>query len=70
MGRENLEDYNADFMCLLESWEATVGYFRGALPDEPESITIAAILGWTRTRSGGGIPPRIRGDFYCGDCVP
>jgi hypothetical protein len=24
MGRENMEDYNADFLVMLESWEAAM----------------------------------------------
>ena len=26
MGRENMEDYNADFLTMLETWEAAVGH--------------------------------------------
>ena len=26
MGRENGEDYNSDFLCLLETWEAAASY--------------------------------------------
>ena len=24
---ENMEDYNADFLTMLETWEAAVGHF-------------------------------------------
>ena len=44
MGRENLEDYNADFLCLLESWEATDGFLRAR---GPAPIEVARLLGWT-----------------------
>ena len=30
MGRENMEDYNADFLCMLETWHAGVEFSRSA----------------------------------------
>lgn len=48
MGRENMEDYNADFLCMLETWEAAVK-FCSAIPEQKyQPITIARLLGWTR----------------------
>jgi hypothetical protein len=56
MGRENTEDYNADFLCMLETWEAAVGFFeknarRAAHKLQP--LDIARVLGWTRSDHGG-----------------
>jgi hypothetical protein len=52
MGRENLEDYNADFPCMLESWQAA-REFRAHEFDDLDNIMIARTLGWT-TVSGKG----------------
>lgn len=38
MGRENLEDYNADFLVMLESWEAAEGFIGGELRQKLEAI--------------------------------
>jgi ParB-like chromosome segregation protein Spo0J len=53
MGRENGEDYNADFHVMLETWEATVKYAK-ANPDtfrrqrrKLKATDIARALGWT-----------------------
>jgi len=47
MGRENLEDYNADFLIMLESWEAGVKYLTSAGPRQNlEVVEIARLLGW------------------------
>jgi ParB family chromosome partitioning protein len=59
MGRENGEDYNADFLVMLETWDAAVEYLK-AKPDElgdhghqkMDAIDIAKFLGWTAVRSG------------------
>ena len=50
MGRENLEDYNADFLTMLETWEAAAP--RDAQTTQP--IEIAKLLGWTQPRIEGG----------------
>jgi ParB-like nuclease domain len=52
MGRENLEDYAADFIVMLESWEAAAN-FRALSRENPETLEIASILGWTLERSDG-----------------
>lgn len=46
MGRENLEDYNANFMVMLETWEAAVGFLRRDRAANLEAVDIAAVLGW------------------------
>lgn len=47
MGRENLEDYNADFLSMLETWEAAAAFFRTSGLDA-QAVVIARLLGWTR----------------------
>jgi ParB/RepB/Spo0J family partition protein len=47
MGRENMEDYNADFLTMLETWEAAVGFLSEDSPVKTKAIDIARILGWT-----------------------
>lgn len=51
MGRENMEDYNADFLTMLETWEAAVGHFTSMDVNHANPIEIARILGWTQERS-------------------
>jgi ParB-like chromosome segregation protein Spo0J len=46
MGRENLEDYNADFLVMLETWDAATR-FRNLELENVEPIDIARLLGWT-----------------------
>jgi len=50
MGRENLEDWNADFLVMLESWEAAQQFFGHRGAGIPEPIEIAKLLGWARPR--------------------
>jgi len=53
LGRENLEDYGADFLVMLESWKAAVK-FRRARAEKSEDLDIAEFLGWTRRADGPG----------------
>jgi len=58
MGRENLEDYNANFLVMLESWQAGRELLRRERRDpgaKMEAIEIAKLLGWIRARDGGGL---------------
>jgi len=50
MGRENLEDYDAAFLILLETWEAVIhsGLWPRKRGQSHEAIEIAKILGWTQ----------------------
>jgi hypothetical protein len=49
-----LEDYNADFLTMLETWEAAASFGRtGAQKSQP--LTIASLLGWLEKRA----PPKI-----------
>ena len=58
MGRENSEDYGADFSVMLETWQAAVKYLGVKKPDSDaacpagstQPIEIARFLGWTRRR--------------------
>jgi ParB/RepB/Spo0J family partition protein len=64
MGRENLEDYNADFMCMFESWEAALRHIKPrALAADLESRAIASTLGWTRKNTGA----RVKNDARLND---
>jgi hypothetical protein len=47
MGRENGEDYNADFSCMLETWESAIDYLK-KLNNKIDRMTVASLLGWTR----------------------
>ena len=46
MGRENLEDFNADFLIMLETWEATERYLGGHGRQNLQALDIAQFLGW------------------------
>jgi ParB-like chromosome segregation protein Spo0J len=49
MGRENMEDFNAEFLVMLESWEAATAYVSSPDPAKiPQEADIAKLLGWTR----------------------
>ena len=50
MGRENGEDYNADFMSLLETWEAAIEFRGSAAAAKSQPVEIAKLLGWLRTK--------------------
>lgn len=52
MGRENGEDYNADFLSLLETWEAAVKFSGRIRPNKSQPIEVARLLGWTRKADG------------------
>lgn len=54
MGRENLEDYNADFLIQLESWEAALksGFFPPVRRNLAQPIEVAKLLGWARISKG------------------
>lgn len=46
MGRENLEDYNAEFLIMLETWEAGIKFDGGRAPQNQERLDVARLLGW------------------------
>lgn len=60
MGRENLEDYNSDFLVMLESWRvAKASKFGDVSLQKAEPIEIARLLGWTtvKGRANEGMNP-------------
>jgi hypothetical protein len=57
MGRENMEDYNADFLVILESWEAAIKYC-GRGREHPQTIG-----------AGVGAVPSAAGPIEATGCV-
>jgi|SRR5262245_2600627 len=55
MGRENLEDYNADFLVMLETWEAAVEFTRRPGAEKIQELDLSILLGWTRHADGPGV---------------
>ena len=53
MGRENLEDYNADFLCMLETWEAGARFLSLRAGEKVQPLEIAHLLGWVRPHKTG-----------------
>ena len=51
MGRENMADYNADFLTMLETWDAAVQHLESKDSKPPQPIGIATLLGWNMDRS-------------------
>jgi len=52
MGRENGEDYNADFLCMLETWEAGAKFIKASTQaSDAQPLAVARLLGWTISRS-------------------
>ena len=51
MGRENMEEYNSEFILMLETWEATHKFLSGNAGRSPQAIEIASLLGWTQMQT-------------------
>jgi hypothetical protein len=49
MGRENMEDFNADFLAMLETWEAAWEW-KSRDFNHPQPIEVARLLGWNTSR--------------------
>lgn len=47
MGRENGEDYNADFLVMLNTWEAADKFLFADRQKKSQALDIARLLGWT-----------------------
>ena len=45
MGRENMADYNADFLTMLETWDAAVQHLESGSVNNLQAIDIANLLG-------------------------
>ena len=52
MGRENMEDYNADFLCMLETWEAAAKFLSSSNEKTSQAVDVAQLLGWTDLQAG------------------
>jgi hypothetical protein len=53
MGRENGEDYSADFLVMLNTWEAGVK-FSGSVRKNLKAVDIARLLGWMEMKGSTG----------------
>jgi hypothetical protein len=52
MGREDMEDYNSDFLTMLETWEAAAGrLWPSREGQEAQYLEIAKLLGWVQADS-------------------
>jgi hypothetical protein len=65
MGRENGEDYNADFATMLETWEAAVKFSRRDDGEAIKPVEIAMLLGWTQDRTDSSRPQMNRTADAC-----
>ena len=59
MGRENMEDYNADFLVMLETWEAAAAFIAGARPEKSQPIDVSRLIGWTSSERGSKAGDRM-----------
>jgi ParB-like chromosome segregation protein Spo0J len=48
MGRENMEDFNSDFLVMLASWEAAQKFLISTEIKTAQPLEVARLLGWTR----------------------
>jgi len=48
MGRENLEDWNADFACMYEAWDSAADHLSRERESDPKAVDIARLLGWIK----------------------
>lgn len=53
MGRENGEDYSADFLIMLNTWEAGANFAQRK--EKSKAVDIARLLGWTRQQDGSSV---------------
>ena len=53
MGRENMADYNADFITMLQTWDAAVTFSPLRNGEDGYPVDIAILLGWTPKRTLG-----------------
>jgi hypothetical protein len=45
MGRENMSDYNADFLTMLQTWDAAVQHLESGSVNNLQAIDITDLLG-------------------------
>jgi len=48
MGRENMEDFNSDFLVMLASWEAAQKFLISTVIKTAQPLETARLLGWIR----------------------
>ena len=44
-GRENMSDYNADFLTMLQTWDAAVQHLESGSVNNPQAIDITDLIG-------------------------
>src|SRR3954469_10259445 len=57
--RQNGEDYNADFLVMLNTWEAAQRFLVPEKVQKPPAIEIARLLGWMRDLRPGHPKARL-----------
>jgi hypothetical protein len=66
MGRENMEDFNADFLTMLETWEAAWNWKSPSRDGEVSyPVDTAILLGWTQARTDSERPQMNRTADAC-----
>ena len=50
LGHENMEDYNADFLVMLNTWQATVKFLSLTKDKRTQAVETARFLGWVLVR--------------------
>ncbi len=60
MERENMADYNADFLTMLETWDAAVQHLESRDGEAEQPVDIAILLGWTQARTDSDRPQMNR----------
>ena len=46
-----MSDYNADFLTMLQTWDAAVQHLESRDATSSQPVEIATLLGWTQDRS-------------------
>ena len=65
MGRENMADYNADFLTMLQTWDAAVDFSSSKDETRGHPVDIANLLGWTQDRADSSRPQMNRTAEAC-----
>jgi hypothetical protein len=61
MGRENGEDYAAEFLVMLNAWDAAINFLLPHGSKDTSTIDIARFLGWPLGRHADGLRLRPLG---------
>ncbi len=62
-----MDDYNADFLTMLETWDAAFAFWPSRDATSTQPIEIAELLGWIQDRSYGGVQMNRTGAKWMGD---